>query len=159
DGYVLESTDNHSFATATSLGELTPDGDSFIGRGRGHLESNSVEDYFSFVALAGDRVIVATQSFPNPRSQTGLNYRIYNPARGQVVSITSNDGSSQATFVAPADGVYYVRVEDYYGYYGEYRFSVAVHPADGDIESENNDSTGSADPLNWTTAPGLRSTN
>lgn len=155
-GYVLESNNNHSFATATSLGELAPDGDGFIGRGRGYLTHKDELDYFSFTALENDRIILTSENHPAPATNTGLAFRIYGPNQNEVLAVTSNDGSGQGGFIAPQGGTYYVRVSEYHTYLGEYRFNVSVFPDEVELESESNDGSSTADQLQWTAVPGLR---
>src|SRR5690606_37981472 len=105
--------------------------------------------------VAGDRVIVGTESMGSA-SGTGLRYRVYGPNQSQITTVTSSNGTSQAQFVASATGTHYVRVEQYYGFFGEYRFFVAVQPGEFDLESENNNSAGNANALTWTSGVGIR---
>ncbi|MCX6929656.1 MAG: lectin-like protein, partial [Verrucomicrobia bacterium] len=54
-------------------------------------------------------------------------------------------------------GTYYVRVEQNYGYVGEYRFRVTLAPPPIQVETESNDSSGSANALTYALAGGVRS--
>src|SRR5690606_24216310 len=106
-------------ATATPLDPLVEDpagsGIRSIG-GRGHVVSNSADDYdyWSFSGEEGDRIILASESVGNGGG-TGLRYDLLRSDGGSVLSLTSNNGSGQASGVLPATGTYFVRVRHYYG--------------------------------------------
>jgi hypothetical protein len=134
---------------------LTTDGAGTLGLGRGNVSSGSDVDYFSFSARAGDRVIVGSET-PGHANATGLYYRVYRPDGSEIANMASYNGTAQTQFVAPISGVYYVGVAFNYGYTGEYRFAVSVQPGTYGLESEGNDSIGSADPLAMAAAAGTR---
>lgn len=155
----FETIGNNSMATATPLDPLVEDpagsGIRSIG-GRGHVVSNSADDYdyWSFSGEEGDRIILASESVGNGGG-TGLRYDLLRSDGGSVLSLTSNNGSGQASGVLPATGTYFVRVRHYYGYTGEYRFRVTLAPAPWIAESESNDNTGQADAMAVVLADGI----
>ncbi|HWQ84678.1 MAG TPA: LamG-like jellyroll fold domain-containing protein, partial [Anaerolineales bacterium] len=66
-------------------------------------------------------------------------------------------GGGQGSGIIPVTGTYLLRVEPYYNYYGEYQFRLTLAPQGTQVESEGNDSTGSADPLSLPLNNGSRS--
>jgi len=134
---------------------LTIDGAGTLGQGRGNVSSGSDVDFFSFSARAGDRVIVGSET-PGHANATGLYYRLYRPDGSEITNFASYNGTGQSQLVAPISGVYYVSVAFNYGYTGEYRFAVSVQPGTFGLESEGNDSIGTADPLVMAAGAGTR---
>jgi hypothetical protein len=154
-GYVLESRSNETFATATSLGALAPDGAGLLGRARGQISTTTDLDYFSFTANANDRVIITTEN-AGRGAGTGLYYRVYGPSQAEVTTLTAGNGSAQGGFIAAAGGTYYIRVQHHNTFNGEYRIAVAVFPGSFVLEDEDNDSASMADSLTWNQMPGMQ---
>src|SRR6185503_10195877 len=156
----LATTAQQAHALRVFLGRgpetLAADGSGFLGRARGNISDNADQDYYSFSAKAGDRVFVSSET-PNHAGSTGVIYRVYRPEGDEITSMNGANGTDQTQFVAPVTGIYYVRAEHWYDYYGEYRFMVAVVPGTFGLESEGNDSAGAADALAFTQVPGSRS--
>ncbi|MCL5096551.1 MAG: FG-GAP-like repeat-containing protein [Candidatus Omnitrophica bacterium] len=127
-----------------------------IGAGRGNIFNNSENDYWSFDVLAGERVFIACESPGNPGS-SGLLYRIYYPSGDQWTYFYSDgNGRGQISLSAPVSGTYFIRVEQNYQYYGEYRLRVTLAPDPVQLESEDNNSTGNANALDFALDNGHR---
>jgi hypothetical protein len=94
---------------------------------------------------------------PGNAAATGRYVRIYRPEGGQITEFGSYNGVSQTQFVAPVSGIYYVRIEYYYNYSGEYRVAVSITPGTHGLESEDNNNAGQADGLSFTPALGSQS--
>ncbi|MHB8519117.1 MAG: FG-GAP-like repeat-containing protein [Limisphaerales bacterium] len=125
-----------------------------ISAGRGNLYNGSELDYWSFDALAGDRLSIASDNPGNP-ANSSLLYRIYDPDGSQWTYFYSDySGRGQISLVVPASGTYTIRVEPNNQYYGEYRVRVTLARPPVQLEAENNDSIGNANPLNFTLSGG-----
>ncbi len=142
---------------------MLADGTGTLGRARGNRSGAGDYDYYSFGAKAGDRVFVSSETW-NRASSTGLLYRVYRPEGTELTNFygnanpsNGNDGTGQTQFVAPVTGIYYVRVDQWHAYYGEYRIVVATAPGSFDLESEGNNAANQANGLTWTDAAGSRS--
>lgn len=127
-----------------------------IGAGRGNLLSGAQADYWSFDALAGDQLYMASENPGNPAA-SGIRFIVYRPDGTTLTSFYQDYyGRGQIGATCPVAGTYTIRVEPNYTYTGEYRFRVTLANPPMQVESENNDSVGNSDPLNWTLASGHR---
>ncbi|MEW6157554.1 MAG: FG-GAP-like repeat-containing protein, partial [Verrucomicrobiota bacterium] len=109
--------------------------------GRGNVSSNADDDFWSFSAKAGDRLMVAGDIPGNPGASS-LYYRIDRPDGNILHDFTTTHfgwGQSEPV-VIPADGTYTLQVRFNHGYTGEYRFRVtlAAPPVQLENEDENN---------------------
>jgi len=121
--------------------------------GRGNLASGDV-DYWSFTGQAGDILDVAAQNPGDPNS-SGLLYRIYYPNGSQwTYFYTDGNGRGQMGATLPVGGTYYIRVEQNYGYIGEYRFRVTLARPPVQVETEPNDNTSQANALTFANQAG-----
>ena len=122
--------------------------------GRGFLTDGADFDYFSFNARRGEMLTVAVDN--SPFSTSGhLLWRVYNEAGNELTGFYNSYSGAQgqnSPLTIPRDGTYYVRVDPWYQYYGEYRFRVSLMPPGTQLESEDNNSTGQSDPVSFTLA-------
>jgi hypothetical protein len=114
-----------------------------IGAGRGNLSDGNDNDYWSFTAKAGDRLLIAADTPGNPGGSSLYYDILYPDGNGWTSFVGSGNGSyngwwQAGPLVAPADGRYAVRVRWHYAYTGEYRLRVATAPPPAQIESEDN---------------------
>ena len=134
---------------------VAPNGILRTTAGRGNLTSGEV-DYWSFTGNAGDVMDLAAQN-PGDPGGSGLLYRIYYPNGSQwTYFYTDYYGRGQIGATLPVSGTYYVRVEQYYGYTGEYRFRLTLAKPPVQVESEPNDSVSQANSLTFTNVAGHR---
>ena len=163
-GQVLESRSNDSIPAATPLPLAEdPAGSGFLTSliAVGALDPANDNDYWSFAARQGDRLVVDAE-----RTSGGISPRfyVYNAA-GQILvngdsygSFGSPSKSTAAAYAIPADGTYYVRMGNQGGT-GSYQFrvdlgrSVQLEPYDF---GQANNSTGVASALAY--AAGRRGT-
>ena len=122
EGFVLEGRDNDTLATATPL-PLTEDpaeSGYLVAHGLGSIDPavpNTWEtetDYWSFAALAGDKVAVSVDT---PASDLDSYVWIYNASGGEVAADNGAGPDADAYisyYTIPSDGTYYVRVGHYY---------------------------------------------
>ena len=162
-GQVLESRSNDSIPAATPLPLAEdPAGSGFLTSliAVGALDPANDNDYWSFAARQGDRLVVDAE-----RTSGGISPRfyVYNAA-GQILvngdsygSFGSPPKSTAAAYAIPADGTYYVRMGNQGGT-GSYQFrvdlgrSVQLEPYDF---GQANNSTGAASALAYAAgAPG-----
>lgn len=147
--YTLLGNDTETLASDS------PDGGIRMGAGRGNVASGDY-DYWSFSGHAGDRLELAVEN-PGDPAASGLTYRIYFANGNQWTAFSSDYyGRGQLDAVLPVTGTYYVRVEQYYSYVGEYRFRVTLAKPPVQQESEDNNSVGQANVLNFANAGGHR---
>ncbi|MDX1952258.1 MAG: FG-GAP-like repeat-containing protein [Verrucomicrobiota bacterium] len=125
------------------------------GTARGHLTTTADVDFWSFSAKAGDRLVIAAEN-PEYPSNSGLFYSLYGPDFRHHFTYNPNSfGYGQSgPFVVPFDGTYYVRVSQWYDYLGEYRFRVTLAGGGKQIETEANNSHGTANSLNYSLEAG-----
>ena len=129
------------------------------GYGRGNLSSTSDADFYSFTANAGDTLTLAADSL-SVSAYTGLQYYVYDAAGNVITNFSSyyyGEGYGQSSPVVLATGGNYrIRVTYNYDYEGEYRFRVTLAAPNSGIqmETESNDSTGSANTPTLTLASG-----
>ncbi|MBN2474703.1 MAG: Ig-like domain-containing protein, partial [Pirellulales bacterium] len=135
--FVLESPDNDSRATATALplSEDPTGAGYYLGFGIGSIDPTTDEDWWSFEALAGDRVALAVDT---PDSGLIPAVYLYGASGGSVVG-NAYDGPDHDAYIShyaiPADGTYYVQVDYYSGSLGSYQLRVEL--ARGiDLESD-----------------------
>ncbi|MGA2863269.1 MAG: FG-GAP-like repeat-containing protein [Verrucomicrobiota bacterium] len=127
-----------------------------ITAGRGDLLNGSQSDYWSFDALAGDRVYIACENPGNPGG-SALQFVLFRPDGSQWANFVPDyNGRGQWSGIAPATGAYTLRIDPYYQYAGEYRFRVTLASPPVQVESENNDSIGSANSLTFALSAGHR---
>jgi|GEM_PF-1556707 len=129
------------------------------GYGRGQLDVNGENDYFTFSARGGERVVVAAES-PGAPGSSGFQYEILNH-QGSVLlgssHIYGNGFALTQPFTVPYDGRFFLRVSPYYWSTAEYRFRVSIVDAQTQIEAEDNNSLGQANTLSLTAGVGTRS--
>jgi len=107
--FVVEVEDNDSSANATPLG-----GDAVIAAG--NLFPNGDVDYWSFQALEGDRVYVATMTGFSASQSTESVLDVMDTDGATILETDDNDGvfgssaSSIAGVAIPTSGMYFVRV-------------------------------------------------
>ncbi len=151
DGYVYEGRQNDTVEDATPL-PLTedPSGSGLsLGFGLGSQDpggSWADPDYWSFAAEAGDRVAIAVDT---PNSNVDAYVELHNESGYLTYDYDSGPGYDAyiSHYEIPADGTYYVLVENESSATGSYQ--LRVERARGiDLESDksyNNDSIGGAD--------------
>jgi hypothetical protein len=124
--------------------------------GRGNLASGDA-DYWSFSGQAGEVLQVAAQT-PGYPTGARLRYRIYYPGGTEWTSFVSDyyGGRGQWGAALPVAGTYYVSVEQYDGYIGEYRLRVTLARPPAQVETEANDTIAQANRLSYTNAAGHR---
>ncbi|MCY2986427.1 MAG: FG-GAP-like repeat-containing protein [Planctomycetota bacterium] len=125
------------------------------GYARGNLWGNGTDqDWYSFSARAGDLLTLAAEVPGNP-ANSGLYYYVFDAGGNALTGFNSNSsGYGQTGSVALAGpGTYRVRVTTWYDYESEYRLRVTLAPsATLQMESETNDSIGSANTVTLTSA-------
>lgn len=134
------------------------------GVGRGFLALQSDSDLWSFSGRAGDHLVVASET-PDSLPSSGLFYDILGPDGNRLNQPGVNGyfypdyrGFGQSpTLTLPTDGTYYVRVSRWYDYFGEYRLRVTLAPGSVQFESEQNDSLGQANAVDFGLAGGPQS--
>jgi hypothetical protein len=146
--FSFESRGNNSLATATPLvfrpSVDDPSGSGFrTAAGRGRLLTGENRDYWRFEANAGDRLLLASENNPSAGG-TGLRFDVLRPDGSSLGSLTSWDGTDQISLVLPVDGTYRIEVRYHYTYTGEYRFRATIAPATWQMETESNNTIGSA---------------
>jgi hypothetical protein len=120
---------------------------------RGNLRDASDVDYWSFDAVAGERLMIATES-PGSPNNSSLLYRIYYPngISQWTYFYSDNYGRAQVSLTVPVSGTYYIRAESSDAFTGEYRIRVTLVGDDVrspggapvQLEAENNDDTARA---------------
>ncbi|RYE42361.1 MAG: VCBS repeat-containing protein, partial [Hyphomicrobiales bacterium] len=122
------------------------------GYGRGSMTDGADKDYWRFQARRGELLTVAMDNSASG-SNGNLQVRIYDEAGAELTYFTSTSSSqgNSAPVTIPRDGAYYVMVEKYYysDYRGEYRFRVSLMPQGTQLEKENNNSLGQANPVEF----------
>jgi hypothetical protein len=145
------------FGNATQGLALDPAGTGLrIAAGRGNLADSSDYDYWTFSALGGDRLSIATESVGLPGG-SGLLYRLYSPDGSQLTYFYSDyTGLADVSVTAPVPGTYTLRVERNYSYSGEYRFRVSLARPPVQLETEDNNSLNNANVLSYSLTDGRR---
>ena len=153
---TFEGRNNNTFGNATAL-SLTEDPSNsgyYYSFGLGSIDPDNDVDYWSFEALAGDKVSI---SMDTPES--GLNPYVY--LRNSSNSNLNNDNRSGpdndsfiSSYTISQDGTYYI-VADNASSTSKGNYQIRVDVARGiDLESDaeyNNDSISNADVINLTT--------
>lgn len=144
--YVLESRDNNTSATAMPL-TLARDGvEPRVSRAwvRGYLSESSDQDWFSFeVPSAGGRLVLAADH-PGNFSDSALRFSVFRPnSSSEVYNLYTSQGETQAIEL-DTPGTWFVRVNYYYDWRGEYRFRLSVFDPPVTLEREGNNSIGNA---------------
>jgi fibronectin type 3 domain-containing protein len=113
--------------------------------GRGQLKKQGDVEVWNFSGNAGDLVSVAVETPGNP-SASQLYYRIYNSAGDTLTDFyTSYNGWGQsAPYRLAASGTYWIGVQHYYDFYGEYRLRVTLASPPTQMETEDNSDIGHA---------------
>ncbi|MGV3772709.1 MAG: FG-GAP-like repeat-containing protein, partial [Verrucomicrobiales bacterium] len=88
-GTVIESRENESMATATALSMIQDPQGFFSGLGVGNLTSTEDHDYWSFDAVAGQKLVVAVQTKGSPNNSSRY-VRINNPDGSRIVDFNSD---------------------------------------------------------------------
>ncbi len=115
-----------------------------IGAGRGNLTDGNDVDYWSFSAVAGDRLFAAVDNPGNP-AYTSLRYMIYRPDGSYMTDFYGDAyGRGEISTTLPASGTYSIRVVQNNTYTGEYRLRVSLIRPPVQLETEDNSSIGSA---------------
>jgi len=126
-GHVLEGGDNGSLNKATKLEFVEePFGRGYwTGRGLGSVNPASDHDFWSFEALAGDKVSIAVDT-----PESGLNpYLRLRDASNTQLRYDDNSGPDSDAYISaytiPTSGIYYLDVHSYNnGSSGKYRLRV-----------------------------------
>ena len=128
------------------------------GWARGNISSTSDADFWKFTGKAGYQFRVEIDVPGNPGA-SGLIVEIERPDGTSLGSFASSfTGTGQSgPIVLPVDGAYYIRVTYYYQYSGEYRLRVTTIAPPAQIETEGNDSIGTANVPALTFAVGRQS--
>jgi hypothetical protein len=127
-----------------------------IAAGRGNLADGDDYGYWTFSAVMGDRVFIATEN-PGDPNATELLYRIYYPNGSQwTYFYTDYNGRGNISLTAPISGTYTIRVEQYHSYTGEYRLRVALAKPPVQLESEDNSSIANANAVAYQLTNGQR---
>jgi len=156
-GFNTELEPNNTRETATPLLMSSTQPDLISGAGRAYLRDGSDLDFWSFEAQAGDAMVLAAEAPGNPGS-SGLQYLLYGPTGGQLLSATAaNNGLLQTSPLALTNsGLYTVRVSVWHGYYQEYRLRVSLFRNGLPVELEPNDGLASATMLTYTASGNTR---
>lgn len=110
------------------------------GAVRGHLTTDSDLDWFSFSALAGDRLLITTET-PGAPSGSGKSYNIYNSNGAHHGGFNANsNGYGEWTTTLSQTGTYYLRVSSNWGGTTEYRVRLTLARPPVFMESESNNS-------------------
>ncbi len=146
------TSNNAATPTALTLSEDPAGTGLFQAGGRGALLNNSDVDYWTFNGTAGNLVTIATQN-PGSAGGTGLSYIITKPNGTQLTSfVTDYTGNAESAPIAlPTTGTYTVSVHIYYGYHGEYRFRIVSAAPPLQLDTEPNNTIGTANALTLTT--------
>jgi uncharacterized repeat protein (TIGR01451 family) len=147
--YVGEVEPNGTTATASPLG-----GTNLVARGM--LFPNGDVDFYSFTALAGDRVYAATMTSFSAGSSTDSQLTLLAPDGTTVIEFDDDNGtfaalsSTIAGAVIPTNGTYFLRVNDFTaGTTSErpYELHLRVQSGAPTPEVEANDTPATANPL------------
>ncbi|MCP5526590.1 MAG: VCBS repeat-containing protein, partial [Verrucomicrobiales bacterium] len=119
-----------------------------VAGAQGNLLDNADNDYFSFSAQAGERVIIGVD-VPGRPNNSGLRYRLLGTNGEELTSFYADrfGWGQSAPVVIPRDGTYTVLVTYNYSYQGEYRLRVFNAPPPAVVEGEDNGSVGGATPM------------
>ncbi|TVR54622.1 MAG: hypothetical protein EA425_01565, partial [Puniceicoccaceae bacterium] len=150
-GFTLEQEPNNSIATATPVVLTETQPGLVSGGGRGRLDGAPDVDFWRFEAQAGDTFILSAESIESS-SSAGLNYRLIAPDGSQLFNENAPSSGSydRAPYQLPQDGVYALRIDRNWNYYGEYRFWVSL-VRDLQVELEPNHTLATANALEWET--------
>ncbi|MEM7392693.1 MAG: Ig-like domain-containing protein, partial [Verrucomicrobiota bacterium] len=150
--FDLESRSNDTRASATLLALNEDPTNRWAAGGRGHLETTNDVDLYRFNANADDVVLLGVEV---PANQ--LRFRIENnlgvPLGTDLVPPANGTGETAAMSI-PTPGDYFVRVEAEDPYLDEYRFLLLLARPPLLLESEPNDTVGSATALTNTSVAG-----
>ncbi len=148
-GYAGEAEPNGTSATASALG-----GTNLVARGS--LFPNGDIDFYSFTANAGDRVYAATMTSFSAGSSTDSQLTLLDADGTTVIEFDDDNGSfaglssSIAGAIIPANGTYFLRVNDFTaGTTSErpYELHLRVQSGAPTPEVEANDTPGTANAL------------
>ncbi|MBL9167077.1 MAG: VCBS repeat-containing protein [Verrucomicrobiales bacterium] len=147
-GLQAASQTNSTPSTATPLALQEGPVNFRTALARGKLFGNGDAEYWSFNGKAGDLVSIAAE-VPGAPGATGLRYRVLSTTGAAIIDLYAEyAGFGQSDPVTLAsNGVYRVLVTQNYGYYGEYRFRVALSTPPLQVENEANDSIATASSL------------
>ncbi|MBI5387108.1 MAG: VCBS repeat-containing protein [Verrucomicrobia bacterium] len=153
-GYVFEGRTNNSSATATALPLVEDPPGVKSAAGRGKLYNGSDEDWWSFTGAAGELLTLAVEvpGYPNGGR---LRYEVFHPNGSRIIDLYPEYYGSygqQGPVTLSSNGTYTVRITQYDGYYGEYRFRITTVTTPVQMESEDNANIANADPLTFTVA-------
>ena len=123
------------------------------GYGRGFLSDGGDVDFWSFSATRGQVLTVAVD-MAGFAGNPGHNWAIYDEAGNALTSFyNQNNWRGQSPpLVIPRDGTYHLRVAEWYGYRGEYRFRTSLAPAGTQIETEDNNAISQSNSVAFTLA-------
>ncbi|MBN8456246.1 MAG: VCBS repeat-containing protein [Verrucomicrobia bacterium] len=122
------------------------------GFGRGFLSTTSDVDYWSFTASRGQVLTVAVDHAAQP-GNPGLSWNVYDEVGNNLTSFLNGASGWRGQtppYTIPRDGTYYLRVSDWYGYQGEYRFRITLSPPSTQTETEDNNAINQSDPVAFT---------
>lgn len=147
-GYVSEVEPNDTFAQATSLG-------SFNAVARGSVFPNADIDWYSFNALAGDRVYAAVATNFSASASTDSQLRIFAADGTTLIEFDEDDGqlgtlsSTIAGATLPNAGTYFVQVKHFSltNTLRPYDLHFRLQRGTPTPEVEPNDAQGTANPL------------
>lgn len=139
-GYTLETRNNDSATNATPI-VLIEDPTGFkSGGGRGNLSSASDIDFWKFDGNTNDSVVLSVD-IPGGPGGSALHYQIFGPSGSALADFNSDyyGPGMSPVIVLPTNGVYTVKVQRYYNYFGEYRLRLGVAVPPMQMETEGND--------------------
>jgi hypothetical protein len=118
--------------------------------GRGNITSSSDYDHWAFTGEAGDKVVMAIDIPGNPGS-SGLRYQLVSPEGANLgnYSAASTGYGQSPPITLPTTGRYTMLVYYNYSYWSEYRIRLSKVPAAMQMDTESNDSIGSANLLTF----------
>jgi Ca2+-binding RTX toxin-like protein len=151
---TFEVESNETSGTATDVGSFTAEDTSSYETG-GQLKSGTDVDYFKFSVTGTTTGSSVNWTFDSPVTSDdtttiadSFKLTIYNASLSTLATYYTDD-DIDGTFAAPADGIYYVRVESGGNYTEEYghslQYNLTLTNSEDYAETEANDSTGTAD--------------
>ncbi len=127
-----------------------------IAAARGNLADGNDYGIWTFSAVTGDRLFIATEN-PGDPGGSSLLYRIYYPNGSQwTYFYTDGNGRGSLSLTVPSPGTYTVRVEQSSAYTGEYRLRVTLASPPVQLETEDNGSIAAADAVSLALTNGHR---
>lgn len=127
-----------------------------IAAARGNLADGNDYGIWTFSAVTGDRLFIATEN-PGDPGGSSLLYRIYYPNGSQwTLFYTDSNGRGNISLTVPVPGTYTIRVEQNSAYTGEYRLRVTLARPPVRLENEDNGSIAGANALTYSLTNGQR---